>query len=97
MAEQSSYKYIVLGGGNAAGYAAQEFAAKGVQPGELCIITEEAYVSYERPALSKGYLAPTGSACYRTIPVTRALHTYVLPSDNQMQLQAGRQLPPHPP
>ena len=58
---QTSFTYIVLGGGNAGGYAAREFVAKGLQPGELCIITEEANVSYERPALSKGYLAPQGT------------------------------------
>jgi hypothetical protein len=37
----SSYKYVFLGGGNAAGYAAREFVAQGVKPGELLIITDE--------------------------------------------------------
>ncbi len=37
----SSYKYVFLGGGNAAGYAAREFVAQGLQPGELLIVTDE--------------------------------------------------------
>lgn len=55
------YKFVVLGGGNASGYAAREFVANGLQPGELAIVTDELYTAYERPALSKGYLAPTGA------------------------------------
>ena len=54
----SSFKYVVLGGGNAAGYAAQEFVKLGGEPGSLAVIGEEPYVSYERPALSKAYLFP---------------------------------------
>eukprot|EP01023_Acetabularia_acetabulum_P065902 TRINITY_DN879_c0_g1_i1.p1 TRINITY_DN879_c0_g1~~TRINITY_DN879_c0_g1_i1.p1 ORF type:complete len:445 (-),score=89.43 TRINITY_DN879_c0_g1_i1:164-1498(-) len=59
---QNAFKYIVLGGGNSAGYAAREFVAKGIEAGELCIITEEGYVAYERPALSKAYLFPENPA-----------------------------------
>ncbi|CAI0408185.1 unnamed protein product [Linum tenue] len=44
------------------GYAAREFAKQGVQPGELAIISKEAVAPYERPALSKAYLFPTGTA-----------------------------------
>ncbi|XP_011094391.1 monodehydroascorbate reductase [Sesamum indicum] len=61
MAEKS-FKYVILGGGVAAGYAAREFAKQGVQPGELAIISKEAVAPYERPALSKGYLFPEGTA-----------------------------------
>lgn len=35
------FRYIILGGGNASGYAAKEFLKRGVSKGELCIITEE--------------------------------------------------------
>eukprot|EP01023_Acetabularia_acetabulum_P041787 TRINITY_DN4094_c0_g1_i2.p1 TRINITY_DN4094_c0_g1~~TRINITY_DN4094_c0_g1_i2.p1 ORF type:complete len:641 (+),score=95.67 TRINITY_DN4094_c0_g1_i2:745-2667(+) len=59
---ENQYKYVVLGGGNAAGYAARQFLAKGVKPGELCIISEEPYAAYERPALSKAYLFPNKPA-----------------------------------
>ncbi|KAF5746870.1 monodehydroascorbate reductase cytoplasmic isoform 2 [Tripterygium wilfordii] len=53
-----AFVYVILGGGVAAGYAALEFTRRGVNPGELCIISEEPVAPYERPALSKGYLLP---------------------------------------
>lgn len=56
-----SFKYIVLGGGNAAGYAAREFVKLAGGAGELAIVTAEPYVAYERPALSKAYLFPEGA------------------------------------
>ncbi|CAN6246403.1 unnamed protein product [Urochloa humidicola] len=58
------FKYVILGGGVAAGYAALEFVRRhgDATAGELCIISEEAVAPYERPALSKGYLLPEGSA-----------------------------------
>ncbi|KAJ8774983.1 hypothetical protein K2173_019987 [Erythroxylum novogranatense] len=68
-----AFVYVVLGGGVAAGYAALEFTKKGVPPGELCIISDEPFAPYERPALSKGYLLPEGKAPAR-LP---AFHTCV--------------------
>lgn len=62
MASEKHFKYIILGGGVAAGYAAKEFANQGVQPGELAIISRESVAPYERPALSKGYLFPQNAA-----------------------------------
>uniref|UniRef100_M0ZSA2 monodehydroascorbate reductase (NADH) n=1 Tax=Solanum tuberosum TaxID=4113 RepID=M0ZSA2_SOLTU len=41
MAEKS-FKYVIVGGGVSAGYAAREFAKQGVNPGELAIISKEA-------------------------------------------------------
>ncbi|KAL3358174.1 hypothetical protein AABB24_015356 [Solanum stoloniferum] len=61
MAEKS-FKYVIVGGGVSAGYAAREFAKQGVNPGELAIISKEAVAPYERPALSKAYLFPEGAA-----------------------------------
>ncbi|GAB2300697.1 hypothetical protein Dimus_034735 [Dionaea muscipula] len=61
MAEKH-FKYIILGGGVSAGYAAREFAKHGVKPGELAIVSKEPVAPYERPALSKAYLFPEGSA-----------------------------------
>jgi len=54
----SSFQYVVLGGGNASGYAAHRFVKNGLGPGQLCIITDEPHVAYERPALSKAFLFP---------------------------------------
>lgn len=54
--------YVILGGGVAAGYAALEFSRRGIQRGELCIISDESVAPYERPALSKGYLLPEAPA-----------------------------------
>lgn len=56
------FKYLILGGGVAAGYAAREFVRRGVKPGQLGIISEESVAPYERPALSKGYLFPRNAA-----------------------------------
>ncbi|XP_016194003.1 monodehydroascorbate reductase-like [Arachis ipaensis] len=53
-----TFKYLILGGGVAAGYAAWEFARQGLEPGELAIISKEAVAPYERTALSKFYLDP---------------------------------------
>ncbi|KAL1360562.1 hypothetical protein HN51_005952 [Arachis hypogaea] len=53
-----TFKYIILGGGVAAGYAAREFAKQGLKPGELAIISKEAVAPYERTVLSKSYLHP---------------------------------------
>lgn len=61
-ATANHFKYIILGGGVAAGYAAREFAKLGVKRGELALISKEAVAPYERPALSKAYLFPQGAA-----------------------------------
>ena len=62
MATSKRFKYVILGGGNAAGYAAREYVNLGGPSGELCIVSEEPYLPYERPALSKGFLNPTSPA-----------------------------------
>ena len=53
----TSSKYIVLGGGMVAGYAAKELASRGLGSGELLIISADDALPYERPPLSKGFLA----------------------------------------
>lgn len=52
-----TYKYVILGGGLTAGYAAQEFVKHGLHPGDLCIVSAEKTLPYERPPLSKDFLA----------------------------------------
>jgi NADPH-dependent 2,4-dienoyl-CoA reductase/sulfur reductase-like enzyme len=51
------YHTIILGGGMVAGYAAKEFVERGGKAGELAIISAEDALPYERPPLSKSFLA----------------------------------------
>ncbi|XP_068634264.1 monodehydroascorbate reductase, chloroplastic/mitochondrial isoform X2 [Aristolochia californica] len=51
-------EYVIVGGGNSAGYAARTFVEHGMADGRLCVVTKEAVAPYERPALTKGYLFP---------------------------------------
>src|SRR5215468_10036525 len=53
----STTKYVILGGGMVAGYAAKELVERGLKPGELTIVSRDSDVPYERPPLSKGFLA----------------------------------------
>ena len=50
-------RYMILGGGMVAGYAAKEMAERGLKSGELTIISADTAIPYERPPLSKGFLA----------------------------------------
>jgi NADPH-dependent 2,4-dienoyl-CoA reductase/sulfur reductase-like enzyme len=51
------YKYVILGGGVVAGYAAKAFVEHGVAAGDLGIISADDQLPYERPPLSKAFLA----------------------------------------
>jgi NADPH-dependent 2,4-dienoyl-CoA reductase/sulfur reductase-like enzyme len=53
----TSSKYLLLGGGMVAGYAAKELASRGLGSGELLIISADDALPYERPPLSKGFLS----------------------------------------
>jgi 3-phenylpropionate/trans-cinnamate dioxygenase ferredoxin reductase component len=50
------YKYVIIGGGTTAGYAAAEFAEQGIEKGDLCIVSAESILPMNRPPLSKEYL-----------------------------------------
>jgi NADPH-dependent 2,4-dienoyl-CoA reductase/sulfur reductase-like enzyme len=50
-------KFVILGGGMVAGYAAKLLVELGLKPGELTILSADNSVPYERPPLSKGFLA----------------------------------------
>jgi NADPH-dependent 2,4-dienoyl-CoA reductase/sulfur reductase-like enzyme len=52
-----SFPIVILGGGVVAGYAAKEFVAQSGKRGGLAIVTAENALPYERPPLSKGFLA----------------------------------------
>ncbi len=53
----SRYRYVILGGGMVAGYAAQAFVERGLSADELAIVSADDALPYERPPLSKGFLA----------------------------------------
>lgn len=50
-------KFVILGGGMVAGYAAKELAERGLKSGELTIVSADTSIPYERPPLSKSFLA----------------------------------------
>ncbi|HVX67358.1 MAG TPA: FAD-dependent oxidoreductase [Bryobacteraceae bacterium] len=54
-----AFRYVILGGGMVAGYAAKEFVERGIGKGELAIVSADDALPYERPPLSKGYLRGT--------------------------------------
>lgn len=51
------FKTIVLGGGMVAGYAAKQLVEGGLKPGELGLVSADSALPYERPPLSKSFLA----------------------------------------
>src|SRR5467141_2077176 len=50
-------RFVILGGGMVAGYAAKQLVELGLKPGELAILSADFSIPYERPPLSKGFLA----------------------------------------
>lgn len=50
-------KIVILGGGMVAGYAAKQLVELGLPKGELAILSADNVVPYERPPLSKSFLA----------------------------------------
>lgn len=50
-------KIVIAGGGMVAGYAAKQMVELGLKPGELTILSADTSTPYERPPLSKGFLA----------------------------------------
>lgn len=51
-----SFKYVIIGGGVAAGYACNEFINQKIGKKQLCVISNESILPYEHPLLSKEYL-----------------------------------------
>ena len=50
-------KIVIAGGGMVAGYAAKQMVEQGLERGNLAILSADTSVPYERPPLSKGFLA----------------------------------------
>lgn len=65
------FKNVILGGGMAAGYAAREFARKPLGPDDLMIISADNQPPYERPPLSKDFLA--GKKKYEEVLINEPL------------------------
>jgi NADPH-dependent 2,4-dienoyl-CoA reductase/sulfur reductase-like enzyme len=94
------FRYVIAGGGMAAGYAAKEMAARGLQAGELAIVSLDDDPPYERPPLSKGFLAGTEkeddllinkSGFYDQHGITLCLRTFVERIDGRgKRLRLGR-------
>jgi NADPH-dependent 2,4-dienoyl-CoA reductase/sulfur reductase-like enzyme len=89
-------KYLILGGGMVAGYCAKQYVESGGAAGELAIVSADSALPYERPPLSKGFLAGKdqedsvfiqGSEFYATNGIEVALNTRVSSID-----VAGRRL-----
>ena len=96
-------KYLILGGGMVAGYAAKELASQGLKPGELAIVSADSAVPYERPPLSKGFLSGkddgtsiliNGSDWYREHGIDVRLNTvieHVDPNKKQLRSSSGEE------
>jgi NADPH-dependent 2,4-dienoyl-CoA reductase/sulfur reductase-like enzyme len=50
-------RFVILGGGMVAGYAAKHLVELGLPTGDLAIVSADDEIPYERPPLSKGFLA----------------------------------------
>ncbi|HEU5400360.1 MAG TPA: FAD-dependent oxidoreductase, partial [Terriglobales bacterium] len=50
-------RFVILGGGMVAGYAAKQMVELGLKPSELTIVSSDDVVPYERPPLSKSFLS----------------------------------------
>jgi NADPH-dependent 2,4-dienoyl-CoA reductase/sulfur reductase-like enzyme len=53
----SDTKFVILGGGMVAGYAAKQLVELGLKAGDLAILSADTSIPYERPPLSKSFLA----------------------------------------
>jgi NADPH-dependent 2,4-dienoyl-CoA reductase/sulfur reductase-like enzyme len=97
-------KHIILGGGMVAGYAAKEFVEHGLKAGELTIVSADTALPYERPPLSKTYLAGSDTEdsilinkddFYKEHGIDVRLHTEVsgLDADRKvLRLKSGEEL-----
>ncbi len=97
-------KYIILGGGMVAGYAARQFAELGLRPGDLTILSADTSIPYERPPLSKTFLAGKDTEesirinpeeFYRDHGIDVRLETEVKsvsPAEKRLELSSGEQV-----
>ncbi|MCU1235055.1 MAG: FAD-dependent pyridine nucleotide-disulfide oxidoreductase [Candidatus Solibacter sp.] len=94
-------KFVIVGGGLVAGYAARQFVELDLKPGDLTILSADSAIPYERPSLSKGFLAGRESEAaieinpagfYAEHGITLRLDTRVTavdPKQQRLTLQPG--------
>ncbi len=92
---------VILGGGMVAGYAAKQLVELGLPAGNLAILSSDSEVPYERPPLSKGFLAGKDSAesirispaeFYREHGIDVRLNTHVEsldPAGRRLRIKGG--------
>ena len=97
-------KYIIFGGGMVAGYAARQLAELGLRPGDLTILSADTSIPYERPPLSKTFLAGKDTEesirinpqeFYRDHGIEVRLQTEVAavsPTGKHLELSSGEQI-----
>lgn len=97
-------KYLILGGGMVAGYAAKQLVDSGLKPGELMILSADSSTPYERPPLSKSFLAGkdtedsvfiNGQDFYRNHEIEIQLNCIVDsvdPTRNRVHLRSGEEV-----
>ncbi len=97
-------KFVILGGGMVAGYAAKQLVELGLPAGDLAIVSADDEVPYERPPLSKGFLAGKDTLesirispadFYREHNIDLRLRTEVEsvdPSQKRLRLKQGGEL-----
>jgi NADPH-dependent 2,4-dienoyl-CoA reductase/sulfur reductase-like enzyme len=88
----TSYKHVIVGGGMVAGYFAKAYVEAGGNAGELAIISADDALPYERPPLSKSFLAGkdseeavliNGADFYRSNGIHLQMNTRVSSIDRQ--------------
>ncbi len=97
-------KYLLLGGGMVAGYAAKQLVESGLKAGELTIVSADGANPYERPPLSKGFLAGKDTEAsifintndfYQSHGITILLSRvvdWVDPTRKRVQLRSGEEI-----
>ena len=97
-------KFIIFGGGMVAGYAARQSAELGLRPGDLTILSADTSIPYERPPLSKTFLAGkdteesvriNSESFYRDHGIEVRLETEVArvsPTEKYLELTSGEQV-----
>lgn len=97
-------KYLLLGGGMVAGYAAKQLVESGLKAGELTIVSADGANPYERPPLSKGFLAGKDTEAsifintndfYQSHEITILLSRvaeWVDPTRKRVQLRSGEEI-----